>query len=131
MSKVFLFEIGTEEIPAHFLPGILEQLTQGAETFLTAAGVEGASVKTFGTPRRMALQLINLPAQLPDRVEENRGPSVKIAYGADGKPSKAAQGFARGQGVDAEALDVRLNRLGTLKSLHVAMNRVADLARLA
>lgn len=107
MSKVFLFEIGTEEIPAHFLPGILEQLAQGAETFLTAAGVEGAAVKTFGTPRRMALQLINLPAQLPDRVEENRGPSVKIAYGADGKPSKAAQGFARGQGVDAEALEVR------------------------
>ena len=117
MSKVFLLEIGTEEIPAHFLPGILEQLAQGAEGFLSAAGVDGATVKTFGTPRRMALQLLDLPAQLPDRVEENRGPSVKIAYSADGKPSKAAQGFARGQGVDAEALEVREGYVYAVKKI--------------
>lgn len=116
MSKVFLLEIGTEEIPAHFMPGILEQLEKGAQSFLEAAGV-AAAVRTLGTPRRMALLLSGLPAQLPDRVEENRGPSVKVAFGANGEPSKAAQGFARGQGVAVTELVKRDDYVYAVKKI--------------
>ncbi len=117
MSKVFLLEIGTEEIPAHFMPGILEQLEKGAQSFLAAAGVEAVTVRALGTPRRMALLLSGLPAQLPDRVEENRGPSVKVAYGANGEPSKAAQGFARGQGVAVTELVKRGDYVYAVKKI--------------
>lgn len=107
MSEVFLLEIGTEEIPAHFLPGILEQLEKNAAAWLAANGVTGAATRALGTPRRMALTIAGLPARLPDRVEENRGPSVAVAYNAQGEASKAAQGFARGQGVAVEDLVTR------------------------
>ncbi len=125
MSEVFLLEIGTEEIPAHFLPGILEQLEKGAHAWLAATGVEGATVRALGTPRRMALTIANLPARLPDRVEENRGPSAAVAYNAQGEPTKAGQGFARGQGVAVSDLVIREGYVYAVKQIAGAQTGAA------
>ncbi len=101
MSKrELLLEIGTEEIPAHAMPNILAQLKTLAETAFKDARISIGEVKTLGTPRRLALIINNVEEQQADISEEKRGPSAKIAFDADGKPSKAAVGFARGQKVD-------------------------------
>ena len=101
MSKrELLLEIGTEEIPAHAMPNILSQLKTLAETAFKDARISIDEVKTLGTPRRLALIVNGVEEQQADISEEKRGPSTKIAFDADGKPSKAAIGFARGQKVD-------------------------------
>ena len=101
MSKrELLLEIGTEEIPAHAMPNILSQLKTLAETAFKDARISIGEVKTLGTPRRLALIINDVEEQQADISEEKRGPSAKIAFDADGKPSKAAIGFARGQKVD-------------------------------
>ena len=101
MSKrELLLEIGTEEIPAHAMPNILAQLKTLAEAAFKDARISIGEVKTLGTPRRLALIINNVEEQQADISEEKRGPSAKIAFDADGKPSKAAVGFARGQKVD-------------------------------
>ncbi|MCI6086906.1 MAG: glycine--tRNA ligase subunit beta [Selenomonas sp.] len=104
MAKELLLEIGTEEVPAHVMPGILAQLKEKAETALKEANLAYESVETLGTPRRTALLVHGLAEQQADVTTENRGPSIKIAFDADGKPTKAAQGFARGQHVAPEDL---------------------------
>lgn len=101
MSKrELLLEIGTEEIPAHAMPNILAQLKTLAETAFKDARIAIGEVKTLGTPRRLALLVNGVEEQQADISEEKRGPSAKIAFDTDGKPSKAAIGFARGQRVD-------------------------------
>lgn len=100
MSKDLLLEIGTEEVPAHVMPGTLKQLAEHAEKALEENRIAYESVRTLGTPRRMALLVKGLAEKQQDVSSENRGPSIKIAFDADGNPTKAAQGFARGQGVD-------------------------------
>ena len=101
MSKrELLLEIGTEEIPAHAMPNILSQLKTLAETAFKDARIGVGEIKTLGTPRRLALIAGDVDEQQADISEEKRGPSVKIAFDAEGKPSKAAVGFARGQKVD-------------------------------
>ena len=104
MAKDLLLEIGTEEVPAHVMPGILAQLKERAEKAFQENRIAFASVRTLGTPRRMALLVKDLAEKQADVTSENRGPSVKIAFDADGKPTKAAQGFARGQHVAPEDL---------------------------
>ena len=104
MSKTLLLEIGTEEIPAHVMPGILSQLKENAAKTFDGLRIEYKSIKTLGTPRRSALLVEGLAEQQADLSKENRGPAVNIAFDADGKPTKAAQGFARGQGVKPEEL---------------------------
>lgn len=104
MAKDLLLEIGTEEVPAHVMPGVLAQLKERAEKAFQGNRIAFASVRTLGTPRRMALLVKDLAEKQADVTSENRGPSVKIAFGADGKPTKAAQGFARGQHVAPEDL---------------------------
>ena len=99
MAKDLLLEIGTEEVPAHVMPGVLAQLKERAEKAFQENRIAFASVRTLGTPRRMALLVKDLAEKQADVTSENRGPSVKIAFDADGKPTKAAQGFARGQHV--------------------------------
>jgi len=104
MSKDLLLEIGTEEVPAHVMPGILAQLKENAEKAFQENRIAFGSVRTIGTPRRTALLVKDLAEKQEDISSENRGPSVQIAFDADGNPSKAAQGFARGQGVDPKEL---------------------------
>ena len=104
MAKDLLLEIGTEEVPAHVMPGVLAQLKERAEKAFQENRIAFASVRTLGTPRRMALLVKDLAEKQADVTSENRGPSVKIAFDADGKPTKAAQGFARGQHVAPEDL---------------------------
>ena len=104
MSKTLLLEIGTEEVPAHVMPGILSQLKENAAKTFEELRIEYKNIKTLGTPRRSALLVEGLAEQQADLSKENRGPAVNIAFDADGKPTKAAQGFARGQGVKPEEL---------------------------
>ncbi|MGD1148128.1 MAG: glycine--tRNA ligase subunit beta [Thermoanaerobaculaceae bacterium] len=107
MSKAeFLLELLCEEIPANALPGVREQLRTGFETELHEAGLAGAAVAAYSTVRRLIIHVADLPATQPDREEEVTGPSVKAAYTADGSPTPAAVGFAKGQGVAVDSLRV-------------------------
>ncbi len=107
MSKNLLLEIGTEEVPAHAMPGILKELGEHAGKALKELRLEFGEIRTVGTPRRMALLVKDLAEKQEDVEQENRGPSVKIAFDGDGNPTKAAQGFARGQKVDPKDLVVK------------------------
>ena len=106
MAKDLLFEIGAEEIPAGFMPNILGQLKQLAETKLNDAHLPFESIATYGTPRRLALIVKGLSDTSAEISERHKGPSASIAYDADGNPTKAAIGFARGKGLDVADLVV-------------------------
>ncbi|HEY9904578.1 MAG TPA: glycine--tRNA ligase subunit beta [Candidatus Sericytochromatia bacterium] len=102
----FLLEVGTEELPADFVDSAIEQWQARIpksleEQFLTAEAIE-----IYGTPRRLAVLIKGLPAQQPNREEEVKGPPASAAF-KDGKPTQAAAGFARKQGVELDALEVR------------------------
>ena len=99
-----LLEIGLEEVPAKFKPPALAELKQMAETQLNEQRISYDEVVTYGTPRRIALVVKNIADKQQDLEEEAKGPAVKAAYDADGNPTKAAMGFARGQGVDVADL---------------------------
>lgn len=106
MAKDLLFEIGAEEIPAGFMPNILDQLKQLAETKLNDAHLPFESIATYGTPRRLALIVKGLADTSAEISERHKGPSASIAYDADGNATKAAIGFARGKGLDVADLVV-------------------------
>lgn len=106
MAKDLLFEIGAEEIPAGFMPNILGQLKTLAETKLNDAHLPFESIATYGTPRRLALIVKGLADTSAEISERHKGPSASIAYDADGNPTKAAIGFARGKGLDVAYLVV-------------------------
>lgn len=103
----FLLEVGTEELPATFVDEAIAQWQSRLpktldEQFLTPA----QKPEVYGTPRRLAVLIKGLPMQQPDREEEVKGPPAKAAF-KDGKPTQAAEGFARKQGVELDALEVR------------------------
>ena len=123
MEKL-LFEIGTEEIPAKFMPGILAQLKELAEKKMTELRIPFEAVKVYGTPRRMTFIASGVAEAQADSTVEAKGPSAKIAF-VNGEPSKAALGFARGQGVDVKELVVRDNYVYAVK--HLAGAAVKDL----
>lgn len=123
MEKL-LFEIGTEEIPAKFMPGILKQLKELAAAKMQELRIPFEDITVYGTPRRMAFIADGVAETQADVVVEAKGPSVKIAY-VSGAPSKAAQGFARGQGVDVKDLVVRDNYVYAVK--HLAGQPVIEL----
>ena len=104
MSKDLLLEIGTEEVPAHVMPHLLADLKRLAGDVFAERRIAYESLRTVGTPRRTALLVTGLAERQEDISTETRGPSVAIAFDAEGKPTKAGAGFARGQGVDPEAL---------------------------
>ena len=99
----FLLEVGTEEIPAGYLAPALAALKERLAGLLIG-GSEGRRIQTWGTPNRLAVAAWGLQAAEEDTVQEVTGPPVAAAYDADGNPTKAAQGFARGQGVDVSEL---------------------------
>lgn len=107
MSQDLLLEIGTEEIPARFMGSALRQLKELAETGFKESRLEYEAVATYGTPRRLCLYVTGLAETQAELVKEVRGPAKKAAFDADGNPTKAAQGFARGQGVAVEDLVVK------------------------
>lgn len=123
MEKL-LFEIGTEEIPAKFMPGILAQLQELAEKKMAELRIPFEAVKVYGTPRRMTFIASGVAEAQADSTVEAKGPSAKIAF-VNGEPSKAALGFARGQGVDVKDLVVRDNYVYAVK--HLAGAAVKDL----
>ncbi len=103
---VFLLEVGTEELPASFVTDALAQWRQLVPASLAEEFLEPKSVAVYGTPRRLAVVIEGLPTQQRDREEDIKGPPASAAF-KDGKPTKAAEGFARKQGVELAALEVR------------------------
>ncbi len=99
----FILEIGTEELPARFLHGLEKELAERFTAALDKEGVEHAALSTASTPRRAAVRVSLAPASI-ERLELVMGPPVKVAYDAEGKFTKAAEGFAKTQGVDPSAL---------------------------
>ena len=114
--KKLLFEIGTEELPANYMPNILKDLKALALKKLQDARVPFADVTVMGTPRRLAVLVSGVEETQADSTEEFKGPAVSIAY-KDGEPTKAAQGFARGKGVDVKDLVVRDNYIYAVKHI--------------
>ena len=106
MTQDLLLEIGTEEIPAGFLTKAFQDLKREARKMLDRLRLEHGEIRVFGTPRRLALLVAELADGQEDRVVENTGPAKSIAFDAAGKPTKAGIGFARGQGVTPEELEI-------------------------
>jgi glycyl-tRNA synthetase beta chain len=106
MDKDLLLEIGTEEIPARFVLGALESLQRLAEERLQQARLPYGEIKTFGTPRRLAVLAKGLETVQTDREEIIIGPPRSAAFGDDGNPTKVALGFARAKGVPVEDLSL-------------------------
>lgn len=103
-TKELFLEIGCEEIPAGFIPRAVAEMEAIITKELAVARLSFSGIKTLATPRRLALVVTGIPAVQPDAKITATGPSVKAAYDSSGKPTKAAEGFARGQGVDVSAL---------------------------
>ncbi|MFB3880714.1 MAG: glycine--tRNA ligase subunit beta [Armatimonadota bacterium] len=103
----FVLEIGTEELPPRFFPVVLPQLKADGEKMLLRARLDFGEVKVYGTPRRLALVVEDLAERQAAGTREERGPSAKVAFDAEGKPTKAALGFARRALVDPAALERR------------------------
>ena len=103
----YLLEIGTEEIPAKFMTGALAQLKELAVNKLQKQRIKFDSIRTMGTPRRLALIVEGMADKEEDLRLEVRGPAKKAAFDSLGQPTKAALGFARSQGVSVEDLVVR------------------------
>lgn len=102
MTKDYLFEIGTEEMPAHVVARSVKQLAERTEKFLTENGLKFKNVKTFSTPRRLTILVEELAEKQDDIDEIKKGPAKKIALDQDKNWTKAAQGFARGQGMSTD-----------------------------
>ncbi|TSO26365.1 glycine--tRNA ligase subunit beta [Lactobacillus sp. LL6] len=102
MAKDYLFEIGTEEMPAHVVTRSVNQLADRTRKFLKENGLSFKDIKTFSTPRRLTILVEDLAEKQEDIDEVKKGPAKKIAQDADGNWTKAAQGFARGQGMSVD-----------------------------
>jgi glycyl-tRNA synthetase beta chain len=102
----FLLEVGTEELPAGFLSDAIVQWKSRIPESLKTHNLPNAAVEVYGTPRRLAVLITDLPSQQADREEEIKGPPAQAAF-KDGQPTKAAIGFASKQGVDISALEIR------------------------
>jgi glycyl-tRNA synthetase beta chain len=102
----YLLEVGTEELPADFVESAIAQWQKNIPISLEAEFLTPEAVEVYGTPRRLAVLIKGIPSKQPDREEEIKGPPAQAAF-KDGKPTKAAEGFARKQGVTVEELEVR------------------------
>ena len=102
----FLLEVGTEELPASFIDSAIQQWQTKIAQSLDEQLLTPEKIDFYGTPRRLAVLITGLPPQQPDREEEVKGPPAKAAF-KDGKPTQAAEGFARKQGVALEDFEIR------------------------
>jgi glycyl-tRNA synthetase beta chain len=117
----FLLEVGTEELPASFVKSALEQWRSRIPADLAAHVLTSENVEVFGTPRRLAVLIQGLPGQQPQQEEEIKGPSAQAAF-KDGQPTPAALGFAKKQGVEVSAFELR----ATDKGEFVFVNKVTE-----
>ncbi len=101
-----LFEIGTEEIPASFLKPALQQLSEKFTLKASELKIPHGAVKVMGTPRRLALLVCDIGEKQKDIREELSGPSKKASFDSEGKPTRAAEGFARSKGVQVSDLKI-------------------------
>ena len=95
-----LFELGCEELPASFVAKALRDLEEAITRGLNEARLEFGPTETYGTPRRLIVAVNQIQDRQADSIKESRGPSASAAFDSDGNPSKALQGFCRGQGID-------------------------------
>jgi glycyl-tRNA synthetase beta chain len=102
----YLLEVGTEELPADFVDSAIQQWEKLIPQSLSAEFLTPSSIAVYATPRRLAVSIANLPSQQSDRTEEIKGPPASAAF-KDGKPTKAAEGFVRKQGVELEDIEIR------------------------
>ena len=101
-TQNFLVEIGTEELPPKALKTLATSFADNVEAELNQAGVTFDKIEWFAAPRRLAVKVLNLATQQPSKEIEKRGPAVSAAFDAEGKPTKAAEGWARGCGITVE-----------------------------
>ena len=101
-TQNFLVEIGTEELPPKALKALATSFADNVEAELNQAGLTFDKIEWFAAPRRLAVKVLNLATQQPSKEIEKRGPAVSAAFDAEGKPTKAAEGWARGCGITIE-----------------------------
>ena len=101
-TQNFLVEIGTEELPPKALKTLATSFADNVEAELNQAGLIFDKIEWFAAPRRLAVKVLNLATQQPSKEIEKRGPAVSAAFDAEGKPTKAAEGWARGCGITVE-----------------------------
>jgi glycyl-tRNA synthetase beta chain len=120
VDRELLIELGTEELPASWLPGLTRQFGDHLSARLTALRIPpDAPVETFSTPRRLAARVARMPERQPDLEELISGPAVAAAFKPGGEPTPAAAGFARKHGVEVHALE----RVETPKGAYLAFRR--------
>ena len=117
MTRDLLFEIGVEELPGGYVPPALEQLEHAARDAFAGVRLPLGDLCTYGTPRRLTLFVKDLATRQADFDEEAMGPAVKVAFDADGKPTRALLGFCQGKGVEPAAV----RRVETPKGEYVAV----------
>ncbi|MFZ4791551.1 MAG: glycine--tRNA ligase subunit beta [Candidatus Competibacteraceae bacterium] len=128
-ARDLLIEIGTEELPPKALSTLSLAFEQGLQSGLEKAGLPDNNLRRFATPRRLAVLIENVPTRQPDRQLERRGPAVSAAFGPDGTPTKAAEGFARSCGVAVADLQRQETDKGTWL-VHVSLEPGAPTADL-
>jgi len=101
-TQNFLVEIGTEELPPKALKTLATSFADNVEAELNQTGLTFDKIEWFAAPRRLAVKVLNLATQQPSKEIEKRGPAVSAAFDAEGKPTKAAEGWARGCGITVE-----------------------------
>ena len=101
-TQNFLVEIGTEELPPKALKTLATSFADNVEAELNLAGLSFDKIEWFAAPRRLAVKVLNLATQQPSKEIEKRGPAVSAAFDAEGKPTKAAEGWARGCGITVD-----------------------------
>ena len=120
MDRELLIEIGVEELPAAWLPGLTRQLQERVESGLKELPHRtGAPVESYTTPRRLTARVASIAERQDDLDEQISGPPVSAAFGQDGRPTPAALGFAKKQGVEFEAL----GRKQTPKGEYLVFNK--------
>jgi len=112
MSNELLLEIGTEEIPAAFIPKALQDMSSMIRKALTDERIPCGQVQTFGTPRRLCLAVADVAEKQEDQVIEKLGPAKKVSFDSEGNPTKSALGFAKGQGVDISEVGTKQTEKG-------------------
>ena len=122
MVHKFLFELGLEEVPSDLISPALEQLETSLQGVLEENGVSWDSMSTYSSPRRLAILVDGLPNQQSAREEQIVGPPASVGLYEDGKPTQAAMGFARSQGIDVSSL----TSMETGRGLYLGFNRTVE-----
>ncbi|MCP3025648.1 glycine--tRNA ligase subunit beta [Halobacillus sp. A5] len=117
MTNTILFELGLEELPARFIDDAEKQLAENTKTWLEEQRIPYQSIKSYSTPRRLAVQIFGVESKQPDIEEEAKGPAKKIALTDSGEWSKAAAGFTKGQGKSVE--DIYFKEIKGVEYVHI------------